>query len=203
MTSPTCTQEGLTLQEFLEMPGIDESPSLEFLDGKVVRKVSPQMKQSLLTGCFVEALNAVARPARLGFAFPELRCTYAGRSVVPDVAFLLNEHIEFDEHGEVTDETPIPPDLHIEILCPDEGSERADEKLRHSTSHGGSIGWLVHLYRRSIRVYRPGQAPIDLPPDGVLEAEPVLPGFRLTVAEVFGWLTRRSPRRSGAGGESA
>ena len=25
-------------------------------------------------------------------------------------------------------------------------------------------------------------------PDGVLDGEPVLPGFRLPVAEVFGWL---------------
>ncbi|CAN5884911.1 Uma2 family endonuclease [soil metagenome] len=192
MNSPTRTRAALTLEAFLEMPGIDESPSLQFFDGRVVRKVSPQKKHSILTIGFAEALNAVARPAGLGLAFPELRCTYAGRSIVPDVVFLLIEHIEVDDHGVVVDVTSFPPDIHIEILSPDQSMTDADEKLRHSTAHGCALGWLVHPYRNLIRVYRPGQPPMDLPSDGVLEGDPVLPGFRRTVAEVFDWMTLRA-----------
>ena len=46
---------------------------------------------------------------------------------------------------------------------------------------------------KTIDVYRPGQPPVCLAADGVLEGEPVLPGFRLPVAEVFGWLIYRKP----------
>ncbi len=197
MTSPTRTQEGLTVQEFLEMPGIDESPSLEFIDGKVARKVAPQKKHNALTAFFLGALNQTAIPEGLGEAFPELRCTYAGRSIVPDVVFLLEKHIEVDEDGSPSDATPWPPDIHIEIISPKQGMTEAVEKLRHSTAHGCAIGWLVHPYRRLIRVYRPDQPPLDLPQDGVLEGEPILPGFRLPSAEVFDWLTRRRHRRPG------
>lgn len=41
---------------------------------------------------------------------------------------------------------------------------------------------------------RPGATPERLPADGVLTGEPVLPGFRLPVEEVFGWLVRARPQ---------
>ena len=30
------------------------------------------------------------------------------------------------------------------------------EKLVHSTSHGCPLGWLIHPYRETVDVYRPG-----------------------------------------------
>jgi Uma2 family endonuclease len=199
MTSPTRIQEDLTLQSFLEMPGIDDSPSLEFVDGKVARKAAPQKKHNALTAFFLTTLNQWAIPEGLGEAYPELRCTYAGRSIVPDVVFLLEEHIEVDADGSPSDVTPWPPDIHIEIISPKQGLSEADERLRHSTSQGCAIGWLVHPYRRKISVYRPDQAPIELSADDVLVGDPVLPGFRLPVSEVFDWLTRRRNRRERPG----
>ena len=85
----------------------------------------------------------------------------------------------------------VPPDLHVEIISPKQGVAEAVEKLRHSTAHGCALGWLVHPHRKTIDVYRPGVEPIRLPADGVLDGEPVLAGFRMPVAEVFGWLRRR------------
>ncbi|CAN5884953.1 Uma2 family endonuclease [soil metagenome] len=199
MTSPTRTRATLTLEAFLGMPGIDESPSTEFIDGRGVRKMAPQKKHSLLTAFFVGVLNDLAIPSGLGEAFPELRCTYAGRSIVPDVVYLREEHVEVEADGSLGDETPRPPDIHIiEIISSEQGITEADEKLRHSTAHGCSLGWLVHPYRGSIRVDRPDEPPIDLDSDGVLEGDPVLPRFRMTVAEVFNdWMTRRRNRPTG------
>ena len=191
------TIAGLSLEDFLERPEIDEHPYLEYVDGKVIPKVSPQYQHSRLTMHFLETLNAAAGDR--GEAVPELRCTYAGRSIVPDVVFLLEEHIGYDEGGEVVNVVAIPPDLHIEIISPKQGVTEADEKLRHSTAHGCALGWLVHPYRRTIDVYRPGTEPVCLGLEGVLEGEPVLPGFRLPVAEVFGWLKRRRGGGRGRG----
>ena len=71
---------------------------------------------------------------------------------------------------------------------------RAHPTFVHATSHGCPLGWLIHPQSKTIDVYRPGQSPERLAHDDVLDAEPVLPGFRLPVAEVFGWL--RPPRRA-------
>jgi Uma2 family endonuclease len=186
MASRTRIRRGMTLEEFLELP--EEKPYLEYIDGRIEAKVSPQKKHSLLTGQLVECLNRWAKPARLGHAFPELRCTFAGRSIIPDVVFLLKEHIEIDEEGEPLDPTPWPPDLHVEIISPDQSVQKARGKLIHSTAHGCPLGWMIHPNRKTIDVFRPGQPVERMAAEGVLEGEPVLPGFRLPVAEVFGWL---------------
>lgn len=194
MTTPARVAETLTLEEFLRMPGIDERPYKEFIDGRVETKMSPQKKHSKVTLNLTNHLNA---HTEAGEAFPELRCTFAGRSIIPDVAFLLDEHIETDEEGEFLDPTPWPPDIHVEIVSPDQPVKRCREKLEFSTANGCPLGWLIDPIRRTVHVYRPGQAPERLPDDGVLEGEPVLPGYRLPVAELFGWL-KRSPRRGEA-----
>jgi Uma2 family endonuclease len=196
MASPAHVRKSLTLEEFLKLP--EQKPVLEYIDGRVRAKAVPQKKHALITLRIGERLNRFAEPAGLGLALPELRCTFAGRSIVPDVAFLLAEHIVTDEQGEPVNETPIPPDIHVEIISPDQSVTSSHEKLVHSTSNGCPLGWLIHPERKTIDVYRPGRPPERLADDGVLDGDPVLPGFLLPVAEVFGWLVLRWPG-AGAG----
>jgi Uma2 family endonuclease len=187
MASPMRIRQGITLEEFLKLPN---KRYLEYIDGRVEAKVSPQKKHSILTKGFVKRLDGWAEPAGLGEAFPELRCTFAGRSIIPDIAFLLRVHIELETDGEPVNETWCPPDIHIEIISPDQSVKKAQRNLIFSTSNGCPLGWLVNPEKKTktIDVYRPGRPPERMPPDGVLAGEPVLPGFRLPVVEVFGWL---------------
>ncbi len=200
MASASRVREGLTLEEFLRMPEIDQQPYLEFIGGRIEAKAMPKTKHSIIQMRLTARLDEHAEPRRLGIPFPELRCTFAGRSIVPDIAFLLDLHILTDDRGEFVDETPIPPDIHIEIISPDRHEKKSREKLAHSTANGSALGWLIHPYRETIHLYRPGREPELLPHDGVLEGEPVLPGFRLPVAEVFGWLVHRRPGPGQPGG---
>jgi Uma2 family endonuclease len=186
MAGRTRIREPMTLEEFLKLP--EDRPYLEYIDGRIEAKVSPQKKHSVLTMRLLERLNGRAVPARLGLALPELRCTFAGRSIIPDVVFLLKEHIEIADSGELLNETNRHPDIHIEIISPDQSVKKAREKLAHSTAHGCPLGWLIHPEKKTIDVFHPDQPPKRMAPDFVLEGEPVLPGFRLPVAEVFGWL---------------
>ncbi len=186
MASLSQTRVGMTLEEFLKLP--EESPSLEYIDGRVEAKVSPQKRHGVIQGELNAHFNQFARPLRVGMAFPELRCTFAGRSIVPDVVFLLKEHIDLDKQGEVADVTPYPPDIHVEIISPEQPVRTSHEKLVHSTSYGCSLGWLIHPYRKSVDVYRPGQPIEKRGPADVLEGDPILPGYLLPVAELFGWL---------------
>ena len=134
MSSASRVKAPLTLEEFLRLPEIDEHPYLEYIDGKIEAKVSPQKKHSLIQSQIMRSLDDFAKPSSLGLAFPELRCTFAGRSIVPDVVFLLASHVDVDSEGELVDETFRPPDIHIEIGSPDQPAKRNRERLLFSTA---------------------------------------------------------------------
>ena len=186
-------RSGLSLEEFLQWPRIDEKPYLEYLDGRIEAKVSPQTLHSVLQGRILDRLNRQALPDKIGQAFPELRCTFAGRSIVPDVVFLLDEHIHVDARGRYVNEILTHPDIHIEIRSPKQSPKKTKQKLEHSISQGCPLGWYLDTDRETIDVFRPGLPPERLPADGFLDASPVLPGFRIAVSEIFDWLIYRKP----------
>lgn len=180
-------KRSMTLEEFLRWPRIDRKPYLEYIDGEAVGKVSPQLQHGVLASDFLSAFNDHARPRGLGRAVPEVRFTFGGRSILPDVAFVLTGHFPLDDRGRPRDVMPMPPDIHVEIMSPDKRLKRTRDKLIHSTTNGCPLGVLVHPYRDWIEVYRDGVA-VVLPPDGEIDFAPVLPGFRIGVAQVFNWL---------------
>ncbi len=196
MASPAQVEKMITLEEFLRMPEIDERPYLEYIDGRIEAKLSPQKKHGLLEKHLMIHIDAYSKPRNLGETFPELRCTFAGRSMIPDVVFLLEEHIETDEDNVVLDPTPWPPDIHIEIVSPDQSAQKCHEKLVFSRSNGCPLGWLIDPVRLTVYVYRPGRRPKRLPDTGVLEGDPVLPGYRLPIAELFEWRKVRKSKPS-------
>lgn len=191
MASPAQVGKTLTLEEFLRVPGIDEPPYREYIDGRIETKMSPQKKHGRLGKRLMIHMDAYSEPRDLGETFPELRCTFANRSIVPDVVFLLDEHIETDENDVVLNPTPWPPDIHVEIVSPDKSAKKCREKLAHSVAHGCPLGWLIDPERMTVHVFRPGKRPQQVPDDGILEGDRVLPGYRLPVAELFEWLKRR------------
>jgi len=197
MASDSKTRTGMTLEEFLRWPRIDDKPYLEYYEGRIEAKVSPQRKHSVIEKNLIVALDRFADPTGLGEAFPELRCTFAGRSIVPDIVFHLEANIQVDENGEVVNECLIPPDIHIEIRSSDQSVKKTREKLEHSVAHGCPLGWYIDPERRTIDVYRAGRPPERLAPDRTLDGAPVLPGFRLAVSEVFGWLRHRIQKPAG------
>ena len=85
-------------------------------------------------------------------------------------------------------ETFLPPDLHIEILLSDQSLVKVREKISYAIDHGCSLGWLIDPKRKSIEVFRPGRSVERFEQGGILEGDPVLPGFRLEVSTMFGWL---------------
>ena len=79
--------------------------------------------------------------------------------------------------------------------------KKSREKLIHSTSHGCPLGWLVDPAKKTIGVFRPGQAIVRPEPEASLEGEPVVLGFRVAVGEFFGPKARSLTDRVPATGE--
>jgi Uma2 family endonuclease len=61
----------------------------------------PQGKHSTIQGELVPAINAVVKPKRIARAFPELRCTFGNRSIVPDIAVFIGNRIPRDQKQEI------------------------------------------------------------------------------------------------------
>ncbi|MBE9125853.1 MULTISPECIES: Uma2 family endonuclease [unclassified Coleofasciculus] len=175
----------LTLEEFLELPEI--KPASEYINGKIIQKPMPKARHSRLQSKLTNAINEVTEERRVAYAFPELRCTFGGRSIVPDVAVLRWNHIKFDENGEPSDDVLISPDWTIEILSPDQSSNRVTGNILHCLTYGCQLGWLLDPDDRSIVVFQPKQQPELCQEDDNLI---VLDGLELnlTVEQVFNWL---------------
>jgi len=183
----TVTQP-LTLEEFLKLP--ETKPASEFINGEIVQKPMPQGEHSLLQGELCEAINRVAKPQKIAIAFPELRCTFGGDAVVPDVAVFRWERIPLRPSGRIFNRFEIHPDWSIEILSPDQSQTKVLGKLLHCSQHGTELGWLIDPEEESILVVFPEQRVQLLRGTAQL---PILReiGLELTVEQVFGWLTLR------------
>jgi Uma2 family endonuclease len=176
------TPSTLSLEEFLHQP--ETKPASEYIDGKIVIKPMPKRQHSLLQSEICMVINAVSKPQKLAYAFPELRCTFGGRSLVPDLAILRWEKIEFDEEGIPSDDVSVAPDWTIEILSPDQSSNRVIANILHCLKFGCQLGWLIDPKDRSILVFMPDRAP-DL-----YQEEDTLPvleniNLNLTAIDIF------------------
>lgn len=181
----TAVPATLTLEEFLKQP--ETKPASEFIDGRVVQKPMPQGKHSRLQLKICEVVNSVAEASRIALAFPELRCTFGGRSIVPDAAVFLWNRIPFDPDGEIPNSFEIAPTWTIEILSPDQKVTKVISNILHCLRHGGQLGWLIDPEERMVLVFRPGQEPLELINDDRLPVPQFL-SLDLTVNQVFGWL---------------
>ncbi|WOD38583.1 Uma2 family endonuclease [Nodosilinea sp. E11] len=177
----------LTLEEFLKLP--ETKPASEFVDGQIFQKPMPQGKHSAIQGELVPFVNTALKPTRIARAFPELRCTFGGRSVVPDVAVMAWNHIPRDQNGEVANTFAVAPDWTVEILSPDQSQTRVTKNILHCLSHGTQMGWLIDPDEQTVFVYRPKQetAVFDQPEDA-LPVPTFANDVSLTVQDLFNWL---------------
>lgn len=72
--------KSLTLAEFLSLP--ETEPASEFINGKIVQKPMPKGKHSIIQGELVSIINIVLKPQKIARAFPELRSTFAEKSII-------------------------------------------------------------------------------------------------------------------------
>jgi Uma2 family endonuclease len=180
-------QQGLSLEEFLRHP--EEEPALEFEDGLVTQKVSPKGQHSTLQGRIVERINRFSEPAKLAFAFPELRTTFGGASRVPDIAVYVWERIPRTAEGRVENDFLEPPDIAIEIVSPEQSVNALVRRCIWYVDHGVRIALLVDPQDESVLAFRPDSKPSPRRERDRIDIDDVLPGFQLSAQELFGLLS--------------
>ena len=180
----------LTLAEFLKLP--ETEPASEYINGNIIQKPMPKGKHSILQTQLSIILNAALQPEQIAWAFSELRCTFGGRSTIPDVCVFSWSRIPCDDNGEIANNIETYPDWSIEILSPEQSQTRVTKNILHCLEYGSQMGWLIDPAEQTVLVY--------FPPDQVKvfdQASDRLPvpafatNVELTVGELFGWLVVR------------
>jgi len=182
----TQVSKQLSLAEFLQLP--ETKPASEYIDGQIYQKPMPKGKHSRLQIRLATEINRVGELNRLAFAFTELRCTFGGRSLVPDITVFSWERIPLDENGEIKDEFETYPDWTIEILSPEQSSTRVINKILFCLNHGTELGWLIDPQERLIMTFQPGKQPEVKQEQDILQVLSSLTDLQLSVQEVFSWL---------------
>lgn len=78
------SSRSISLEEFLKLP--ETKPASEYIDGQIIQKPMPQGKHSTIQTEFSTTVNIILKPRLVARAFSELRCTFGGRSIIPDVS---------------------------------------------------------------------------------------------------------------------
>jgi Uma2 family endonuclease len=183
----TTSSKAINIEEFLALP--ETKPASEYVDGKIIQKPMPQGEHSTIQGELIIALNGALKPQKIARAFPELRCTFGGRSIVPDVTVFAWDRIPPQDNGRIANIFNIEPDWTIEILSPNQSYTRVTKNILHCLKHGTQLGWLIDPQEQSIIVYFPRQQPafFETATD-VLPVPDFARAFSLTVAGLFDWL---------------
>jgi Uma2 family endonuclease len=177
----------LNLEDFLKLP--ETKPASEYIDEKIYQKPMPQGKHSLLQTRLCTYINQVGEPKKLALALTELRCTFAGKSIVPDIAVFEWQRIPLDANNQIANKFEIPPDWIIEIVSPEQSASKVIRKILFSIKNGTKLGYFIDPDDKSITVFQPNQLPEVKEKQDILPVLNVLGDWQLTVEDVFNWLS--------------
>jgi Uma2 family endonuclease len=180
----------ISLSEFLELE--ETRPYSEYIEREIIQKPMPQGKHSRIQAKLTSAINLSLESSQIGLAFPELRCTFENRSIVPDIAVFQWSHIPIDRNGNLENIFTIPPDWIIEILSPDQAQAKVTRKILHCLEYGSEMGWLIEPGDEYVTVYQrteDGQITVRIfeRKESILAVPNFARGIQLTVGDLFGW----------------
>lgn len=99
----------------------------------------------------------------------------------PDVAFVSAERWPLDRPISETGDWEVMPDLAIEVISPND----VEQKLKEYFHAGVKQVWHVRPLVWNVTVYRSLRDVKVFTADGQIEAEDLLPGFRMDLGPIF------------------
>jgi Uma2 family endonuclease len=179
------TEKLLTAEEFERLP--DDGKRYELIDGEL-REMAPtvnwhgEVESNLVIrlGGHVQA-HGLGRVSCGEVLYVVRRDPDRVRAA--DIAFLRQERVPSPEARQHIME--VVPDLVVEILSKHDTVEEISGKIDDWLGAGVQMLWIVDPFRRTVTVYQPGRDPTLLGEHGSLAGDPVIPGFRCPVTEIF------------------
>lgn len=175
-------KNNLTLEEFWALP--EGETTYELVDGKAIPKVTPKSFHSFLQGALYRLIYVWCRgKGRVG---PEWAVTLKrnGRHWVPtpDVTYISYERLP--RTWRRNEACPVPCDLAIEIISPDQTREELAHKAQDYLNAGVLRVWVVDPEVFDITVFS-CDGNRQLYSDDTKIVDALLPGLELSPKQIF------------------
>ncbi len=172
----------LTLAEFLALPSGDIT--YELINGEAVPKMSPKRFHSRVTGIIYTLLSLWAQNCgEVGIEWAvKLKRNGKDWIPVPDLLYISYSRLP---QGNILDEAcPVPPDLAIEIISPDQTFGEISAKATDYLSAGVFRVWIVDPRAKSVTVFYP-DAPSQTKTGTDSLEDSLLEGLKITPQQIF------------------
>jgi Uma2 family endonuclease len=190
-------KSGMSLQAFTQR--WDELGPFELIDGEVV-PVSPTKMFAHTTSAnrLMYKINSVAIPAGIGEAFVEgtfitvlpTDPNWVKGSRVPDVLYVTADRLSaYKQASPEWEGHPLAlvPDLVAEVISENDNYREVMKKVAQYLRDGVRLLWLLEPETRTISIHRPNSKQVTiLSGEDKLEGEDVIPGFEISLPEIFG-----------------
>jgi Uma2 family endonuclease len=100
-----------------------------------------------------------------------------------DVAFVAKARVA--AVGITENYFPGAPDAAAEVISPNDRMSEVDDKVQQWLDAGCHLVWVINPRRREVIVYSHVAKPVILTEDDILDAQDVVPGFRMAVKDLF------------------
>jgi Uma2 family endonuclease len=173
----------LTADELERMPD-DNSVQIELDEGELITMAPASEDHGFIEIELASRLHQFVKTRGLGRVYAGDTGFRLSDDTVrsPDVAFVRKERVtELRSLGFAKG----APDLAVEILSPSNSFRQMTRKVRQYFAAGCHTVWVVHPDRKEVEVFEATGADRTLTSEDILEAPDLLPGFSLSVAELF------------------
>lgn len=176
----------VTPDDLLRMP--DQGQGYELVNGEL-RERKMSTLSHLVAGEVYYHLRTHVGPNRHGWVFSEgtsYRCFPDDEDRVrrADCAFTrLDRHTS--DQAESEGHCTVIPDLVVEVISPNDLAYEVNEKRMEWLAAGAQLVWVIDPVRQEVYAHRPDGTATLFRRTDTLTAEPVLPDFRVPVAELF------------------
>jgi Uma2 family endonuclease len=171
----------ITDQDLLRLP--KDGRKYELVDGEV--RVSPAgARHGEISVRITAALLAFVSPKRLGKIF-DSSTGYrlpGGNVRSPDAGFVSSTRLPRAPEGFAE----LAPDLAVEVLSPEDSPREVLDKVGEHLAAGVRLVWVIDPRASRAVSYRSLTDVHEIGPNGTLDGEDVLPGFRYPLADLLG-----------------
>jgi Uma2 family endonuclease len=173
----------LTIEDLLRLP--DDGQFHELDEGRLVCMPPSAYIASQVAMLILVRLGAYVLEHGLGIFAGEGGGVVLRRNPdtvrAPDISFIRAERVVDTGRGYFEG----APDLAVEVLSPSDRYSAVSRKVSQYLAAGTRLVWVVDPFNRTVAVYRPDREVIELPEEGILDGEDVVPGFRLALTEIW------------------
>jgi Uma2 family endonuclease len=174
-----------TPEDLLALP--DDGKGYELVGGRLVEKNMGAFA-SWVAGRVLQLLAAFGQDLGRGWV---LDSEGSYQCFADDPRKVRKPDVSFIRRGRLPDEripaghVPIPPDLAVEVVSPNDTVYELDAKVDEYLAAGVPLVWVVNPETRAVHVYRAGGSVERLSEEDELTAPEVVPDLRCRVADLF------------------